>query len=137
MDLKQLLHERFGHANFRPGQQRIVEDLDMMRAYAELLECRRRYVLNYFGEEYPSDRCDMCDVDRARPLGVPSQPTPFEVGQYVHRAAWGDGRVQRATANAVTVLFERGGYKTLDVGLVLEQSLLELVRPESRTATPR
>ena len=31
--------------------------LEMMRGYADTRECRRRYILNYFGEEYDPSRC--------------------------------------------------------------------------------
>jgi ATP-dependent DNA helicase RecQ len=114
----------------REAQRRAYERsrLDMMRGYAELLECRRRYLLNYFGEEYPSEHCDMCDVDRARPPHTAtdhSQPSAFAIGQRVHHATWGDGVVYRTNPEVITVLFERAGYKTMDVRLVLEQSLLE------------
>src|SRR5579885_809884 len=34
--------------------------LEMMRGYAELPDCRRRYLLEYFGEEYPAARCAYC-----------------------------------------------------------------------------
>lgn len=30
-------------------------------AYAETNECRRRLMLNYFGEDYPLDNCGLCD----------------------------------------------------------------------------
>jgi hypothetical protein len=35
--------------------------------------------------------------------------------------------VQRVAPNAVTVLFDKAGYKTLDLDLVLEQQLLEKI----------
>ena len=37
--------------------------LDMMRGYAELRDCRRRYLLNYFAEEYEAGQCTRCDND--------------------------------------------------------------------------
>jgi len=39
------------------GQQLLDETL----AYAESGACRRKLLLNYFGEDYPEDNCGMCD----------------------------------------------------------------------------
>jgi ATP-dependent DNA helicase RecQ len=114
--------------------------LEMMRAYAESLECRRRFLLNYFGEETDSEICGMCDVDRRRsitPVDMsPAEHLPFRVGQRVRHAMWGDGLVHRASAETVIILFERAGYKTLDVQLVLDQQLLQpsaRARPTTRS----
>jgi ATP-dependent DNA helicase RecQ len=106
--------------------------LDMMRAYAELPpdECRRCFILNYFGETLPSYHCDYCDHD-AR-LGaaahveeaVPAD-APFALGEAVVHATWGAGHVQRVTDDSVTVLFETAGYKTLATALVEERGLLK------------
>ena len=102
--------------------------LEMMRGYADTVECRRRYVLNYFGEELDPERCRRCDNHvrgpAARREEVPDGG-PFTLGMRVRHAAWGDGLVQRVTEDAVTVLFDRAGYKTLAAALVLERGLLE------------
>jgi ATP-dependent DNA helicase RecQ len=44
-------------------QQRQIAkaQLDRMVKYAESSECRRRLLLEYFGEEYPEASCDACD----------------------------------------------------------------------------
>lgn len=39
------------------GKQLLMETV----AYAESGECRRRLLLNYFGEDYPEDNCGCCD----------------------------------------------------------------------------
>jgi len=39
------------------GKQLLMETV----AYAESSQCRRRLLLNYFGEEYPQDNCCLCD----------------------------------------------------------------------------
>jgi ATP-dependent DNA helicase RecQ len=108
--------------------------LEMMRGYAELRECRRRYILNYFGEEPEWRRCERCDVDLAHPLtrevqqdGAPGH-NPFAIDDRVVHPSLGPGTVQRVTPDALTVLFDTAGYKTLDVAIVQEQQLLTLAR---------
>jgi len=36
--------------------------LEQMVAYAELTHCRRQHLLAYFGEDYPREKCDGCDI---------------------------------------------------------------------------
>jgi ATP-dependent DNA helicase RecQ len=96
----------------------------MMRGYAELTDCRRRYLLNYFGEEYtpPCDMCDNCLAGTAE-ASEPAK-TPFRIQQPVVHDKWGRGAVQRITADTVTVLFEEAGYKTLALDVVAGDELL-------------
>jgi len=99
--------------------------IEMMRSYAELRDCRRRFLLGYFGEprEDPCGHCDNCEA------GVVAEPVsqPFELGARVRHAEWGEGAVQRYEGDKVAVLFDSAGYKTLDVELVEERGLLEEV----------
>jgi ATP-dependent DNA helicase RecQ len=102
--------------------------LDMMRAYAELRECRRRYILNYFGEEPDWQVCGKCDVDLARPVPLAeSAPpdSPFAAQDRVVHRSLGEGIVQRVTSDSLTVLFDHSGYKTLDPQIVEDQELLK------------
>jgi ATP-dependent DNA helicase RecQ len=97
--------------------------LEMMRSYAELRECRWRYILNYFGEEPDWEACGRCDADFA-PHTEDRGTQPFSVGDRIVHASMGKGVVQRVTEDSITVLFETSGYKTLDIELVLEQRLV-------------
>ena len=105
--------------------------LEMMRAYAELRDCRRNYILNYFGQEAETERCAHCDNDliheriASPPEEAPAtRPLPFDMNDHVVHNAWGVGLVQRVTDDSVTVLFETVGYKTFDAELVQERGLL-------------
>jgi ATP-dependent DNA helicase RecQ len=99
--------------------------VEMMRAYAETTTCRRQFILNYFGEPYDPSQCQMCDSSVARPGAAVVTDGPFQVGDGVRHASWGDGLVERATVDTVTVLFDAVGFKTLDLQLVQERGLLE------------
>ena len=105
--------------------------LEMMRGYAECPACRRRYLLNYFGEEYEAERCGHCDNDvAAADAPAPAAAAgaadgPFAVNERVVHAAWGAGVVHRVAGGIITVLFEAVGYKTLRGDIVQEQALLQ------------
>jgi ATP-dependent DNA helicase RecQ len=97
----------------------------MMRGYAELTDCRRRFVLEYFGEELsePCGNCDNCLTGLSSE--APVDGTPFPLGARVVHDRWGDGTVQRYEDDKMVVLFDRAGYKTLAVELVVADGLLE------------
>lgn len=114
-------------------QRRNIEEsrLEMMRQYAESSECRRRFLLNYFGEDAP-DMCGFCDnCERAEQEGEelgPAEsaaPQPFPLQSRVVHREWGPGMVMSYEDETVTVLFESEGYKTLSLDLVQQKDLLE------------
>jgi ATP-dependent DNA helicase RecQ len=45
-----------------------IEKLNQMIAYGTLDRCRRAFLLEYFGETYPSDNCGGCDSCRSRKI---------------------------------------------------------------------
>jgi ATP-dependent DNA helicase RecQ len=98
--------------------------VDMMRLYAETADCRRAFLLSYFGEPFtpPCGHCDNCEKGLA---GPPPADVPFEVGARVAHAQWGSGVVQRYDDGAVVVLFDDAGYKTLATAVVVERGLLQ------------
>jgi ATP-dependent DNA helicase RecQ len=98
--------------------------VEMMRGYAESDECRRAFILSYFGEPFepPCGRCDNCEAGRSE---APPADVPFPVGSRVAHASWGAGVVQRYDDDAVVVLFDEVGYKTLALAVVRERRLLQ------------
>jgi ATP-dependent DNA helicase RecQ len=98
--------------------------VDMMRGYAETGECRRAFILSYFGEAFapPCGHCDNCRSGRSE---APPEDVPFAVGSRVAHGSWGEGVVQRYDEDAVVVLFDEVGYKTLALDVIRERGLLE------------
>ena len=97
--------------------------VEMMRAYAELRDCRREFVLNYFGEprEEPCGFCDNCEAG----LVVEDRPQPFALAARVRHHTWGVGTIQRYEGDKLVVLFDEVGYKTLALDVVEAKGLLE------------
>ena len=96
--------------------------LDMIRAYAETTDCRRRVVLELLGEEYPRRclNCDNCDAGSSEE----ASDRPYPIGSPVEHTEWGKGTVSHYEGDRVVVLFADAGYRTLALGLVREKGLL-------------
>jgi len=103
-------------------KQRLNSRLEMMRGYAEVNGCRRKYLLNYFGEAFegPCGNCDRC----AAGIRSKSGARPFALHSDVLHRSWGPGQVMRYSGDKMTVLFEKSGYKVLSVRLVEQDGLL-------------
>lgn len=101
--------------------------LEMMRGYADMQECRRAYLLNYFGEcgDGPCRHCDNCDE------GLVSAGSggdlPFPLQSLVEHVEWGAGRVMRYAGETMVVLFNTVGYRTLALDIVMANALLTAV----------
>jgi RecQ family ATP-dependent DNA helicase len=110
--------------------RRKVDDsrIDMMRGYAETTGCRRRYLLEYFGEPYPGN-CGSCDGCTAGPVAAAENDGPFPMHAEVMHTSWGPGTVMRAEPDRITVLFEENGYKTLSLDAVQRDALLTIAPP--------
>jgi ATP-dependent DNA helicase RecQ len=104
--------------------------LTMMRAYTETRGCRRRFILTYFGEP-AADRCwscDRCIADAAagdEGDAIDLRESPFPEQTRVRHPTWGNGLVLRHEGDAIVVLFDDVGYKTLSLDLVRQRDLLE------------
>ncbi|MFU8946621.1 RecQ family ATP-dependent DNA helicase [Mycetocola zhadangensis] len=115
-------------------RERIEESrLEMMRGYAETTDCRRIFLLGYFGEQH-SEACGNCDVCRrsgenageasAEPVAAVTD-VPFAPQSSVVHKEWGPGTVMRVEDDRLTVFFEHEGYKVLSLDLVTENKLLQ------------
>jgi len=95
---------------------------EMMRRYAELTDCRRRFLLRYFGEAVtdPCGRCDNCDAGRST-TQHPGQA--FGPGARVEHRMWGGGVVLNDEGDRLTVLFDDAGYKELLTSAVTAEGL--------------
>lgn len=99
--------------------------IEMIRQYAELGQCRREFLLNYFGEQFaaPCETCDNCDAGLVAATAHVERPFPLNMP--VMHAKWGMGEVMRYERDTMVVLFETVGYRTLGIELVLANGLLE------------
>ena len=99
----------------------------MMRAYAETTDCRRQFLLAYFGEtmDDPCGRCDTCAAGTAAGL-ADADCSPYALQSKVNHAVWGTGVVMRYERDRIVVLFEEVGYRTLSLEAVAAKGLLEV-----------
>ena len=116
--------------------------LDMVASYAESVTCRRRYLLNYLGDEYHGElclRCDNClriaqqrgtedwDIALQEERVEADRGGPFSPGQPVRHSEWGDGAVQRIDGEVLVVRFDTVGYRSMHGPTVIELGLLDPV----------
>jgi ATP-dependent DNA helicase RecQ len=108
--------------------------VEMMRAFAEATGCRRRFLLEYFGEPYEKacGHCDVCQSGDAEPDEDPGEG-PFALHADVTHTEWGRGQVMRREPDRITVLFDQVGYKTLALAALERDDLLK----PSKTAPKR
>jgi superfamily II DNA helicase RecQ len=119
--------EAVADAMEQDGNRRRIDDsrIDMMRGYAETTGCRRRYLLEYFGERCPRT-CDNCGNCVTGIVETAKNDGPFPVHSEVVHTSWGPGTVMSADPDRITVLFDDTGYKTLSLDAVQRDALLTL-----------
>ena len=98
--------------------------LAMMLQYSETRGCRRKFILNYFGEDFASETCGQCDnCLRASSTSRDSRVTSgYRIADVVTHKKFGQGTVERAEKDLVTVLFPSVGYKTLLASSVIREA---------------
>jgi ATP-dependent DNA helicase RecQ len=108
------------------GHHRSVERsrVEMMRRFTEMTDCRRRFLLQYFGEAVSQacQNCDNCDAGLSRPV---VEAGLFSPGERVTHHQWGPGLVLEAEADRLTVLFDDYGYRELSTQVVSGRHLLD------------
>ncbi|HEY9726708.1 MAG TPA: ATP-dependent DNA helicase RecQ [Chroococcales cyanobacterium] len=106
-------------------QHYVRSRLEMMRGYAEVRDCRRKYLLNYFGEtlEEPCGFCDNCKAGVV--VEEDSDSHPFPLNSRVVHSSWGEGEVMRCEGDKIVILFDEVGYKTFAVDFVRLRGLLK------------
>ncbi|MFJ4788611.1 RecQ family ATP-dependent DNA helicase [Streptomyces sp. NPDC088794] len=133
------------HATHRKLEQSRV---DMMRGFAETTDCRRQFLLGYFGDcvPVPCGGCDNCAgpvaepasgqrrgrsrnaVRRLRRSRAGARPAVDEhaylPGVRVRHDQWGRGEVMSEGDGRITILFESVGYRTLSLAVVTDKQLL-------------
>jgi ATP-dependent DNA helicase RecQ len=106
-------------------QSHVRSRLEMMRQYAETGNCRREFILHYFGEAFegPCSNCDSCE----RGQGEAARPDeqPFPIGDRVRHSSLGEGTVTHYEDDKMVVAFDTSGYRTLSVPMVLDEGLIE------------
>jgi ATP-dependent DNA helicase RecQ len=111
--------------NFR--QQRLGR-VEIMQDYAQTGDCRRRYILNYFGEKLDRacGHCDNCELGVVEEEKRQEEKLPYPLKSRVVHEKLGVGTVMRYEEDKVVVLFEEAGYKSLVAKYCLERGLLKL-----------
>ena len=108
--------------------------IEMMQAYAETTQCRRKYLLNYFGEhvDAPCDTCDNCRCSGKAPAHTSADndlcsSRPFPEKSFVVHQRWGKGIVVRYDRQKIVILFDEAGHKTFQLPVLMQAGLLHEV----------
>ncbi|MGE2719258.1 RecQ family ATP-dependent DNA helicase [Mycolicibacterium celeriflavum] len=104
--------------------------VEMMRSYSETPDCRRQFLLAYFGDYLPEPcgNCDRCREDTVTDHGEPA----IAMGTAVEHKEWGAGTVLGGDEDRITVLFDLYGYRTLDIEAVRDNDLLDVAGASNR-----
>jgi ATP-dependent DNA helicase RecQ len=120
---EEAVREQEFYRQYRQARVELVKD------YAETKDCRRRYLLNYFGEEIeggPCGYCDNCEAGTVEKEEAKNEKLPFPLKSRVKHRKYGAGTVMRYEEDKVVVLFEEEGVKSMVTEFVIEKGLLEV-----------
>ncbi|HEV7299796.1 MAG TPA: ATP-dependent DNA helicase RecQ [Tepidisphaeraceae bacterium] len=109
------------HRQYRLGR------LEIMKDYAETGECRRQYLLRYFGENLPEPcgHCDNCEEGVVAEHQRQAATHPFGIKSRVLHKKWGEGTVMRYEDDKIVILFDKEGYKSVVTQFVIDNDLLK------------
>ena len=103
--------------------------VEMMRGYAETRDCRRQFLLGYFGEvlAQPCGNCDRCTANAVEGREPEEAQEPaLPVDTPVEHREWGPGVVISGEPDRITVLFDDYGYRTLSMEAIRESGVLQV-----------
>ena len=118
---EQAVREQESYRQYRIGRVQLMKD------YAETQDCRRRYILEYFGEKFPQPcgYCDNCQTGAVERHDEQVEGLPFPLKSRVLHKKYGEGVVMAYEAEKVVVLFDTEGNKSLVTDFVLKNRLLK------------
>jgi ATP-dependent DNA helicase RecQ len=99
--------------------------VEMMRSYAETPDCRRQFLLAYFGDYLPTP-CGNCDRCEDNSGAVADDEPAIGVGTPVEHREWGPGVVLYGDSSRITVLFDFYGYRVLSMDVVRDNAVLSV-----------
>jgi ATP-dependent DNA helicase RecQ len=118
------VEEQEAYRQYRLGR------VEMMKAYAETTDCRRHFLMTYFGEQSDTicDNCDNCKTGLAQRRLEETQEEakgrPFAVGSKVVHKKFGPGVIRRYEGNKVVILFDTAGLKELVTEVVVGKRIV-------------
>jgi len=127
---EEAVREQEMHRQYRQARVELIKD------FAETKDCRRRYLLSYFGEstDGPCAHCDNCDAGTVEKEEAKNESLPFALKSRVKHSKWGEGTVMKYEDDKIVVLFEEQGVKSLVTEFVIRNSLLEM--PDTHVVPP-
>jgi ATP-dependent DNA helicase RecQ len=125
---EEAVREHDAYRNYRLGRVEIMKD------YAETRDCRRRYLLTYFGEKTDGlcHHCDNCEEGVAAKHDAKKEQEdeslPFPLKSRVTHKKLGEGTVMRYEADKVVVLFDTEGYKSIVAQFAVDKGLMKVMK---------
>ncbi|HYO08177.1 MAG TPA: ATP-dependent DNA helicase RecQ [Tepidisphaeraceae bacterium] len=122
--VEEAVHEHEAYRQYRLGRVQLMKD------YAETRDCRRRYILNYFGEPYPNPcrHCDNCEAGTVEQVEEETKDLPFPLKSRVTHNKFGEGVVMRYDDDGkVVVQFDAEGEKSMVTKFLLEHGLMRVL----------